>query len=394
MLNDRLKIARRGAYPDVMLGRQVLINCAPKALDGGGISVGGNGCDGGDERDIYAMLLNESHWLPDETCQPYEARNHTCDAIHTCVNCMPTGDGGSSCFKVPSFLRYGISGWRQVTTRDVPSSHAKRERAMQAEILAGGPIVCNFAAIPEFDENYTAVAARHGGVFRTAANVSEDDINHDIVIGGWGTSEDGVKYWVGRNSWCAAVPARRLPASPRAPLRAPRAHAPRAPTRRARSRRRRTTRRARTRGTYWGEHGWFKIERGVNALLIEGACTAADPTYEGLDAELRGDESGGPLGLERIEKRARWSHAPRRSDAPAMWRQGSGAFVQLVAGAAVEAHDLIPPMLSGAFALALAVSAYAAGVAVTTRRLRRAHGADGGEADGLRTAILRDAQSI
>jgi hypothetical protein len=180
MLNDRLKIARRAAFPDVMLGRQVLINCAPKKLDNGsGVVVGFNGCDGGDERDIYESLLNRSNWLPDETCQPYEALNHTCDAMHTCTNCMPNGDGTSNCFEVPSYVRYGISKWTQVTDPEM-SQHA-REAAMQKEILHHGPIVCNFAAISEFDENYTAVARQHGGVYRNLyRNVTQDDINHDV----------------------------------------------------------------------------------------------------------------------------------------------------------------------------------------------------------------------
>ena len=41
-------------------------------------------------------------------------------------------------------------------------------------------------------------------------------LDHAIQIAGWGSTQDGTPYWLGRNSW----------------------------------------------GTYWGEDGWFRIARG------------------------------------------------------------------------------------------------------------------------------------
>lgn len=359
MLNDRLKIARRAAYPDVMLGRQVLINCAPKMVNGTGLVVGFNGCDGGDERDIYEALLDRSHWLPDETCQPYEAVNRSCDARHTCTNCMPTDDGGSNCFEVPRYVTYGISEWHPVTTPEM--AEREREEALKAEIFAHGPVVCNFAAIPEFDDNYTLVAQRHGGVYRSDANLTSDDINHDIVLAGWGVTPHGLKYWVGRNSW----------------------------------------------GSFWGDHGWFRIERGKNTLLIEGACSAATPTYDGLDQELDGLQGGGTLGLADIEpKSARWSHRPHRSEAPPFLATAdasdSARLLQLAAngGASPRLSAVVPPLVALALALALATSAYAAGAAATRRQMRSdveihaesARASLLSERDGLRVAMLRDAR--
>ncbi|KAG8467825.1 hypothetical protein KFE25_006877 [Diacronema lutheri] len=346
MLNDRLKIARRAAFPDVMLARQVLINCAPKSTNGS-LNVGFNGCDGGDERDIYVALLQRENWLPDETCQPYEARNRSCDALHTCTNCMPTDDGGSNCFEVPAFTTYGISSWRAITTPQMGA--AEREAAIQEEIFAAGPVVCNFAAIPEFDENYTAVAQQHGGVYRTAANVTSDDINHDIVLAGWGITQGGVKFWVGRNSW----------------------------------------------GTFWGDNGWFRIERGVNALLIEGACTSAVPTFDALDDELDGAQGGGPLGLAQISpKGERWSHRPGRSSMPPFLAKAHATDLLLQLGEGGQAPpklgsaSLMPSLVALALALALAVSAYAAGAAAARRHVRL----DGrAESDGARASLLSGA---
>jgi len=45
MIQDRIKIAKQGHSPDVMLGRQSFLNCAP----GKGYS---GGCDGGDVIDV------------------------------------------------------------------------------------------------------------------------------------------------------------------------------------------------------------------------------------------------------------------------------------------------------------------------------------------------------
>ena len=52
---------------------------------------------------------------------------------------------------------------------------------------------------------------------------TKKDIDHDVEIVGWGETEEGVKYWKIRNSW----------------------------------------------GTYWGDLGFFRLERGTNSLYIE-----------------------------------------------------------------------------------------------------------------------------
>ena len=67
------------AVTDVMISRQALVNCVPSFVPG-------NGCKGGDERDIYEYMSHTP--VPDETCQPYEARNNTCTPYNTCRNCF------------------------------------------------------------------------------------------------------------------------------------------------------------------------------------------------------------------------------------------------------------------------------------------------------------------
>lgn len=70
--------------------------------------------------------------------------------------------------------------------------------------------------------NYT------GGIFEDTTGRVE--LDHDISVTGWG-EEDGVKYWIIRNSW----------------------------------------------GSYWGEGGDFRLIRGVDNLGIESTCSWATP---------------------------------------------------------------------------------------------------------------------
>ena len=213
-LNDRIKIARGGAFPDVMLSRQAAMNCVPslKAPDDPP-----PGCDGGDPWDIHHHL--SKHPLPDETCQPYEAKNGVCDASGECRNCLPmmmvdmpetpTVDYTSpGCFSVEAGPRYGVAEYGGVAG----------EVAMQREILSRGPIVCSLAADLRFLFEYEAHLI--DGVYIDESYFPDDgspslhdkdEIDHDVELTGWGVTASGVPYWVARNSWgtCAR-------ASPRA----------------------------------------------------------------------------------------------------------------------------------------------------------------------------------
>lgn len=92
---------------------------------------------------------------------------------------------------------------------------------MKQEIYQRGPIACGIAVTPAL-MNYT------GGIFED--KTGEKDIDHEVSVVGWGV-ENGVKYWLVRNSW----------------------------------------------GSYWGEKGFFRIVRGVDNLAIESECAWATP---------------------------------------------------------------------------------------------------------------------
>jgi cathepsin X len=52
------------------------------------------------------------------------------------------------------------------------------------------------------------------------------------------------------------------------------------------------------RGTFWGELGFFKIEKGINALFLEdGDCWYAEPSFD-METEVRkGDLVGTMYGV-------------------------------------------------------------------------------------------------
>ena len=122
------------------------------------------------------------------------------------------------------------------------------EREMMNEISSRGSIACSLNSDANSFDQY------HGGIITCPRNSSLTEhiecknplTDHVVVIAGYGEdSETGMKYWVGRNSY----------------------------------------------GTAWGEGaggGWFRLERGVNALNIESyPCHWAVPSRASIDKALK-----------------------------------------------------------------------------------------------------------
>lgn len=206
-LNDRFQFARKNAFPHVFLSPQQLVNCIPPPADK---TQGAGGCKGGDPADVYPYL-HENGGVH-ETCQNYQAKNlyddFKCDASGICLNCDPK----KGCYPMGSpqgennFTRSFVDEYGVIEDADTQKNHDQ----MVAEIGTRGPIGCGVCVTPEF-ENYS------GGIFNDTTGCTSMD--HEISIAGYGTTDDGVDYWIGRNSW----------------------------------------------GTYWGEDGWY-VQR-VIALL-------------------------------------------------------------------------------------------------------------------------------
>ena len=69
----------------------------------------------------------------------------------------------------------------------------KGELRIMSEIYARGPVACYLlSAVQPFDEYV-------GGVIQYPHAVNTTD--HVVVIAGWGRTDDGLPYWIGRNSY-------------------------------------------------------------------------------------------------------------------------------------------------------------------------------------------------
>ncbi|CAM6054530.1 unnamed protein product [Sphagnum tenellum] len=178
-LSDRIKIARKAAWPDVNLSPQMIINCR----------IGGS-CEGGNPGAVYDYALE--HGIPDVTCQPYDARDHaneeSCEKPNklVCKDCTwpppPAGQEGT-CWAKQGFRRYKAKDAGQV------SGASKMKR----EIYARGPIACGIEVSDAFE-------AYSGGIY-SEKNPSPS-INHEISVVGYGKDpRTGTEFWVGRNSW-------------------------------------------------------------------------------------------------------------------------------------------------------------------------------------------------
>ena len=202
-LSDRINLRRNNSFPRTVVAAQALVNCVTANET--------NGCRGGDPTAANSWMQENA--VPDITCQAYQAKDLACDALGICEDCTFKGMHMQSvCTAVTSFPSVRVASHGQL----------KGEAAMVKEIASRGPITCGVCVTPAFE-------AYASGVFVDDTGCTEED--HAISIAGYGVTEDGQKYWIGRNSW----------------------------------------------GTYWGEAGWFRLARGVNNLGVEQNCDWAEP---------------------------------------------------------------------------------------------------------------------
>ncbi|TMW56611.1 hypothetical protein Poli38472_006621 [Pythium oligandrum] len=214
-LSDRFRIAHYLKYgklgPEVVLSPQVLLDCGMRSF---------GSCTGGDPRHAHKWI--HENGIVDTTCNPYIASHPSwmdselsC-GMRQCRQC----DLNGSCKSIPAAKKYRISeyGTLNATTLE------EFELEAMNEIYHRGPIVVSmYSKSPEY-RNYQG-----GYVLRDSTKYP--GTTHVVSLIGWGTDENGVKYWIVRNSD----------------------------------------------GTNWGEDGFFRAERGVNAYLLENHGAWAVP---------------------------------------------------------------------------------------------------------------------
>jgi cathepsin X len=171
VISDRIAIARKGAFPEINLSPQVLLD----------YDLVDQGCHGGDYLSAFKWV--KENGITEENCSNYRAQGHEEDNANIqpiCKDCAP-----DKCFKPKNFNTYTISDYGAIPFD---------EETLMTEIHERGPISCTVNANPL--EN---IARGFKGVFSTD---EQGGSNHAISLTGYGTDEaTGMKYWILRNSW-------------------------------------------------------------------------------------------------------------------------------------------------------------------------------------------------
>ena len=161
------------------------------------------------------------HGIPDHTCEQYDALDHpdVCTDWNVCRDCKSPPPAADE----TGYERcWAIENYKRYYASEY--GFVKGADNMKKEIMARGPISCGMFVTDGFR------------VLDGQKVYSEEFYpgysNHIISVVGW-AEDNGTEYWIGRNSW----------------------------------------------GTYWGDHGFFRMKMHGDNLGIETDCSWAVPSF-------------------------------------------------------------------------------------------------------------------
>ena len=168
----------------ISLSEQELVNCVTQGYNT-------HGCKGGNPNDAFDYIIKNGG-IASESNYPYTGKDGACDKDRAAK------------------IAAKISGYEYVPEKD--------EDAL-LKAVAKQPVTAFMHGSAKEIQLYSS------GVF--SGNCDEKTLDHVVLIVGYGTAEDGTKYWLVKNSW----------------------------------------------GTQWGENGYIRMQR--NAGFPEGRCGIA-----------------------------------------------------------------------------------------------------------------------
>jgi hypothetical protein len=195
------------------------------------------GCEG--ETLLGAWQYLYRFGVPEESCITYDEKGDDQvdlgnyikgNSIPTCIELK--GDNYDKCPTTGGWLQYHMStGYYHVPGTQSTDKDAEpgNEENIRRDIFHWGPATTGFTIYADF------MAWDGHGVYKWDGK-SKEEGGHAVVIMGWGIDAAAGPYWIVRNSW----------------------------------------------GDYWGENGYFKIQRGTNMCSIEENIVVGLPNLHGF----------------------------------------------------------------------------------------------------------------
>ena len=224
MLADRLflnSISNKQPQLNVPLSVQDMLNCIPSVTPG-------EQCDTGNN---VTKVLDNMHKQGIALIPEYQSPYNQVNGPPLTGKCIPAKD-----YYVTILPDQAYAVTQEADFYDADTI-AENVRSMKTHIYQDGPIVgCMLEVFPDF-QHYDGVTIYEPEPGQTSLG------GHAIEILGWGKNEEGIEYWICRNSWGTSWPANHLDGM--------------------------------------GE-GWFYVKMGSNVSRIEELAVAATPTANGL----------------------------------------------------------------------------------------------------------------